>query len=97
MDRGVHISRVSRSKKFQSFIESCLVKSHGQRPSTEQLLRHPFIRDLPNERQVRIQLKDHIDRTKKKRGERGEQQRGESAACVQGARRQMKVVRRGFI
>uniref|UniRef100_A0A668ANV6 non-specific serine/threonine protein kinase n=1 Tax=Myripristis murdjan TaxID=586833 RepID=A0A668ANV6_9TELE len=60
------------SKKFQSFIESCLVKSHSQRPSTEQLLKHPFIRDLPNERQVRIQLKDHIDRSKKKRGERTE-------------------------
>ncbi|XP_035814413.1 TRAF2 and NCK interacting kinase b isoform X7 [Amphiprion ocellaris] len=60
------------SKKFQSFIESCLVKSHSQRPSTEQLLKHPFIRDLPNERQVRIQLKDHIDRTKKRRGERDE-------------------------
>ncbi|XP_055006903.1 TRAF2 and NCK interacting kinase b [Boleophthalmus pectinirostris] len=60
------------SKKFQSFIESCLMKSHSQRPSTEQLLKHPFIRDLPNERQVRIQLKDHIDRTKKRRGERDE-------------------------
>ncbi|XP_053467171.1 TRAF2 and NCK interacting kinase b isoform X5 [Ictalurus furcatus] len=60
------------TKKFQSFIDSCLVKNHTQRPSTEQLLKHPFIRDLPNERQVRIQLKDHIDRTKKKRGERDE-------------------------
>ncbi|KAJ8278128.1 hypothetical protein GJAV_G00084170 [Gymnothorax javanicus] len=60
------------SKKFQSFIDSCLVKSHSQRPSTEQLLKHPFIRDLPNERQIRIQLKDHIDRTKKKRGEKDE-------------------------
>ncbi|XP_077101082.1 TRAF2 and NCK interacting kinase b isoform X32 [Siphateles boraxobius] len=60
------------SKKFQSFIESCLVKNHNQRPSTEQLMKHPFIKDLPNERQVRIQLKDHIDRTKKKRGERDE-------------------------
>ncbi|XP_026561545.1 TRAF2 and NCK-interacting protein kinase isoform X4 [Pseudonaja textilis] len=60
------------SKKFQSFIESCLVKNHGQRPSTEQLMKHPFIRDQPNERQVRIQLKDHIDRTKKKRGEKDE-------------------------
>uniref|UniRef100_A0A673LZV8 non-specific serine/threonine protein kinase n=1 Tax=Sinocyclocheilus rhinocerous TaxID=307959 RepID=A0A673LZV8_9TELE len=58
------------SKKFQSFIESCMVKNHNQRPSTEQLLKHPFIRELPNERQIRIQLKDHIDRTKKKRGER---------------------------
>uniref|UniRef100_A0A8C2KDQ6 non-specific serine/threonine protein kinase n=1 Tax=Cyprinus carpio TaxID=7962 RepID=A0A8C2KDQ6_CYPCA len=60
------------SKKFQSFIESCLVKNHNQRPSTEQLLKHPFIRELPNERQIRIQLKDHIDRTKKKRGEKDE-------------------------
>ncbi|XP_056289575.1 TRAF2 and NCK interacting kinase b isoform X9 [Pseudoliparis swirei] len=60
------------SKKFQSFIDGCLVKSHSQRPSTEQLLKHPFIRELPNERQVRIQLKDHIDRTKKRRGERDE-------------------------
>ncbi|XP_034854797.1 TRAF2 and NCK-interacting protein kinase isoform X12 [Mirounga angustirostris] len=60
------------SKKFQSFIESCLVKNHSQRPATEQLMKHPFIRDQPNERQVRIQLKDHIDRTKKKRGEKDE-------------------------
>lgn len=62
---------LARSKKFQSFIESCLVKNHSQRPTTEQLMKHPFIRDQPNERQVRIQLKDHIDRTKKKRGEKG--------------------------
>ncbi|XP_020778231.1 TRAF2 and NCK interacting kinase a isoform X3 [Boleophthalmus pectinirostris] len=60
------------SKKFHSFIEHCLVKNHTQRPSTEQLLKHPFIKDLPNERHIRIQLKDHIDRTKKKRGERDE-------------------------
>ncbi|XP_038674667.1 mitogen-activated protein kinase kinase kinase kinase 4 isoform X7 [Scyliorhinus canicula] len=60
------------SKKFFSFIESCLVKNYMQRPSTEHLLKHPFIRDQPNERQVRIQLKDHIDRTRKKRGEKDE-------------------------
>ncbi|XP_048834555.1 mitogen-activated protein kinase kinase kinase kinase 4 isoform X4 [Brienomyrus brachyistius] len=60
------------SKKFFSFIESCLVKNYMQRPPTEQLLKHPFIRDQPNERQVRIQLKDHIDRTRKKRGEKDE-------------------------
>uniref|UniRef100_A0A2I3SX10 non-specific serine/threonine protein kinase n=1 Tax=Pan troglodytes TaxID=9598 RepID=A0A2I3SX10_PANTR len=59
-------------KKFFSFIEGCLVKNYMQRPSTEQLLKHPFIRDQPNERQVRIQLKDHIDRTRKKRGEKDE-------------------------
>ncbi|XP_047200971.1 TRAF2 and NCK interacting kinase a isoform X11 [Girardinichthys multiradiatus] len=60
------------SRKFQSFIENTLVKNHTQRPSTEQLLSHPFITELPNERHLRIQLKDHIDRTKKKRGERDE-------------------------
>jgi len=66
------LARICRSKKFQSFIESCLVKNHNQRPSTETLIKHAFIRELSNERQIRIQLKDHIDRTKKKRGERGE-------------------------
>uniref|UniRef100_A0A667Z4R5 non-specific serine/threonine protein kinase n=1 Tax=Myripristis murdjan TaxID=586833 RepID=A0A667Z4R5_9TELE len=58
------------SKKFIDFIEGCLVKTYPSRPSTEQLLKHSFIRDQPTERQVRIQLKDHIDRTRKKRGEK---------------------------
>uniref|UniRef100_A0A8C8A334 non-specific serine/threonine protein kinase n=1 Tax=Oryzias sinensis TaxID=183150 RepID=A0A8C8A334_9TELE len=60
----------ARSKKFIDFIEGCLVKTYTSRPSTEQLLKHSFIRDQPTERQVRIQLKDHIDRTRKKRGEK---------------------------
>uniref|UniRef100_A0A671Y096 non-specific serine/threonine protein kinase n=1 Tax=Sparus aurata TaxID=8175 RepID=A0A671Y096_SPAAU len=60
----------SWSKKFIDFIEGCLVKTYPSRPSTEQLLKHSFIRDQPTERQVRIQLKDHIDRTRKKRGEK---------------------------
>uniref|UniRef100_A0A671Y2C6 non-specific serine/threonine protein kinase n=1 Tax=Sparus aurata TaxID=8175 RepID=A0A671Y2C6_SPAAU len=62
----------SWSKKFIDFIEGCLVKTYPSRPSTEQLLKHSFIRDQPTERQVRIQLKDHIDRTRKKRGEKEE-------------------------
>ncbi|CAN8021339.1 unnamed protein product, partial [Ixodes persulcatus] len=53
------------AKKFQSFIETVLVKDYQQRPYTEQLLKHPFIRDQPTERQVRIQLKDHMDRCRK--------------------------------
>uniref|UniRef100_A0A8D0CJL1 non-specific serine/threonine protein kinase n=1 Tax=Scleropages formosus TaxID=113540 RepID=A0A8D0CJL1_SCLFO len=60
------------SKKFVDFIEGCLVKTYASRPSTEQLLKHSFIREQPTERQVRIQLKDHIDRTRKKRGEKEE-------------------------
>uniref|UniRef100_A0A4W3JUG2 non-specific serine/threonine protein kinase n=1 Tax=Callorhinchus milii TaxID=7868 RepID=A0A4W3JUG2_CALMI len=60
------------SRRFIEFIENCLIKNYTQRPSTEQLLKHSFIRDQPTERQVRIQLKDHIDRTRKKRGEKDE-------------------------
>ncbi|ROI15081.1 Traf2 and NCK-interacting protein kinase [Anabarilius grahami] len=58
------------SKKFLTFVESCLVKNYLHRPSTETLLRHSFIKDLPNERQVRITLKDHLDRTRKRRREK---------------------------
>uniref|UniRef100_A0A8C5RX73 non-specific serine/threonine protein kinase n=1 Tax=Laticauda laticaudata TaxID=8630 RepID=A0A8C5RX73_LATLA len=60
------------SKKFIDFIDNCLIKAYPNRPPTEQLLKFPFIRDQPTERQVRIQLKDHIDRTRKKRGEKDE-------------------------
>ncbi|KAM6453279.1 misshapen-like kinase 1 isoform 13-T13 [Liasis olivaceus] len=60
------------SKKFIDFIDNCLIKAYPSRPPTEQLLKFPFIRDQPTERQVRIQLKDHIDRTRKKRGEKDE-------------------------
>uniref|UniRef100_A0A8D2LJ42 non-specific serine/threonine protein kinase n=1 Tax=Varanus komodoensis TaxID=61221 RepID=A0A8D2LJ42_VARKO len=60
------------SKKFIDFIDNCLIKAYTSRPPTEQLLKFPFIRDQPTERQVRIQLKDHIDRTRKKRGEKDE-------------------------
>ncbi|KAL6039552.1 hypothetical protein STEG23_002359, partial [Scotinomys teguina] len=60
------------SKKFTDFIDTCLIKTYLSRPPTEQLLKFPFIRDQPTERQVRIQLKDHIDRSRKKRGEKEE-------------------------
>ncbi|XP_069623553.1 misshapen-like kinase 1 isoform X4 [Ranitomeya imitator] len=60
------------SKKFIDFIDTCLIKNYMSRPPTEQLLKYPFIRDQPTERQVRIQLKDHIDRSRKKRVEKDE-------------------------
>lgn len=56
-----------RSSRFSNFVETCLLKDYMQRPNTETLLKHPFIKDQPTERQVRIQLKDHIDRHRKKR------------------------------
>ncbi|XP_078544797.1 nik-related protein kinase isoform X1 [Lissotriton helveticus] len=60
------------SKRFVNFVESCLVKNYMHRPPTETLLKHSFIRDLQSERQVRIMLKDHLDRTRKKKGEKDE-------------------------
>ncbi|XP_060904748.1 misshapen-like kinase 1 isoform X2 [Labrus mixtus] len=59
------------SKRFLSFVDGCLVKNHLHRPTTDTLLKHAFIRDLANERQVRIMLKDHLDRTRKKREKEG--------------------------
>ena len=53
------------SSKFKNFIETVLVKDYHQRPYTDQLLKHPFVKDQPNERQVRIQMKDLLDRVKK--------------------------------
>jgi TRAF2/NCK-interacting kinase len=41
------------------------VKDYHQRPYTDQLLKHPYVRDIPTERQVRIQMKDMLDRMKK--------------------------------
>lgn len=67
----LHCCVFFRSKKFLNFVESCLVKHYLHRPSTETLLKHSFIRDMQNERQVRIMLKDHLDRTRKKKGEKG--------------------------
>ncbi|XP_065814634.1 mitogen-activated protein kinase kinase kinase kinase 4 isoform X2 [Labrus bergylta] len=59
------------SKRFLSFVDGCLIKNHLHRPTTDTLLKHAFIRDLANERQVRIMLKDHLDRTRKKREKEG--------------------------
>jgi len=55
--------------KFQSFVEQSLVKNFHRRPSTDALLQHPFIVELADqeERRTKIQLKDHIDQTKRRK------------------------------
>jgi serine/threonine protein kinase len=54
------------SPKFLSFIDQCLTKDPTKRPTSDELLRHPFVNDF-SERQVRIQMKDQIDRMKRKK------------------------------
>ena len=58
------------SKKFHSFVEQCLIKDYQQRPNTEQLLKHAFIRDQPNEAINAIPLKFYKSEKKKKEGKR---------------------------
>ncbi|BHF80026.1 hypothetical protein SprV_0702315000 [Sparganum proliferum] len=55
------------SPRFHDFIFRCLTKDFRKRPTTNDLLKHEFISNLPNERQVRIHLKDYIDRHKRSR------------------------------
>jgi len=56
------VCECARSKKFVDFISVCLIKDYTQRPNTDQLLKHAFFREQPSDRQIRIQLKDHLDR-----------------------------------
>jgi len=40
------------SKKFQSFLEKCLMKNHEQRSNTAELLKHPFIKGAKQTNQI---------------------------------------------
>nr|CDS23814.1 protein kinase [Echinococcus granulosus] len=55
------------SPHFHDFIFRSLAKDFRKRPTTTELLKHDFVANLPNERQVRIHLKDYIDRHKRTR------------------------------
>ncbi|VUZ49767.1 unnamed protein product [Hymenolepis diminuta] len=55
------------SPRFHDFIFKSLAKDFRKRPTTTELLKHDFVANLPNERQVRIHLKDYIDRHKRTR------------------------------
>lgn len=55
-----------RSKKFHHFVELCLIKDYLIRSNCEQLLKHPFIRDC-QEKQMKFQIKEYLDKTRKYR------------------------------
>ncbi|KXJ16260.1 misshapen-like kinase 1 [Exaiptasia diaphana] len=62
-------SKKSWSKRFHNFVNTCLIKDYQFRPTADQLLQHEFIRDpRSNERKIRIELKDFVDRMRKKKG-----------------------------
>jgi hypothetical protein len=51
------------SKRFEMFVDTVLNKDYRQRPFTDSLLKHAFVRDLPlPQHQIRNMIKDHIDR-----------------------------------
>ena len=60
---------ISRTPRFQQFIQQCLLKDYTSRPSTEGLLKHGFIREQQHEKQIRNQLRDHLDRHRKRKRE----------------------------
>uniref|UniRef100_UPI00358E24E8 mitogen-activated protein kinase kinase kinase kinase 4-like isoform X1 n=1 Tax=Myxine glutinosa TaxID=7769 RepID=UPI00358E24E8 len=47
--------------RFQQFTQTCLMKDYRQRPPTDLLLKHPFVRDL-HDCHIRRQLQDHLGR-----------------------------------
>ena len=64
-------SRKAWSKRFRDFVTVCLIKDYFQRPTAEQLLQHDFIRgSRAQDRKIRIEIKDFIDRARRRRGMR---------------------------
>ena len=57
---------MKRSKKFHNFVELCLIKDYLIRSNCEQLLKHSFIRDS-QEKQMKLQMKEYLDKTRKYR------------------------------
>lgn len=60
--------RLKQTKKwgprFINFIEQCLTKEPTKRPTSDELLRHSFVTEF-NERSVRVQVRDQLDRVKR--------------------------------
>ncbi|XP_018115379.1 traf2 and NCK-interacting protein kinase [Xenopus laevis] len=52
------------SDVFHFFISECLQKNPARRPSAEQLLSHPFISNISNERGVKKLIKRHLQKCK---------------------------------
>lgn len=59
------------SRKFQNFMENCMIKNFLFRPTSGNMLHHPFVHDIKNERRVVESLTKHLTGIIQKRERKG--------------------------
>ncbi|KAM8895683.1 nik-related protein kinase isoform 2-T2 [Lycaon pictus] len=59
------------SRKFHNFMEKCMIKNFLFRPTSANMLHHPFVQNIKNEGQVVESLKKHLTGIIKKRQKKG--------------------------
>uniref|UniRef100_A0A8C5V5Y5 Nik-related protein kinase n=1 Tax=Microcebus murinus TaxID=30608 RepID=A0A8C5V5Y5_MICMU len=59
------------SRKFHNFMEKCMIKNFLVRPTSANMLYHPFVREIKNERHVVESLTKHLTGIIKKRQKKG--------------------------
>ncbi|XP_037844915.1 nik-related protein kinase isoform X3 [Chlorocebus sabaeus] len=59
------------SRKFHNFMEKCTIKNFLFRPTSANMLHHPFVREIKNERHVVESLTRHLTGIIKKRQKKG--------------------------
>lgn len=60
-----------RSRKFHNFMEKCMIKNFLFRPTSGNMLLHPFVQNIKNERHVVESLTKHLTGIIKKRQKKG--------------------------
>ncbi|XP_031232858.1 nik-related protein kinase [Mastomys coucha] len=59
------------SRKFQNFMENCMIKNFLFRPTSGNMLHHPFVHNIKNERRVVESLTKHLTGIIQKREKKG--------------------------
>ncbi|XP_005367427.1 nik-related protein kinase [Microtus ochrogaster] len=59
------------SRKFHNFMEKCMIKNFLFRPTSENMLHHPFVENIKNEQHVVESLTKHLTGIIKKRQNKG--------------------------
>uniref|UniRef100_A0A286XMK2 Nik-related protein kinase n=1 Tax=Cavia porcellus TaxID=10141 RepID=A0A286XMK2_CAVPO len=59
------------SRKFHNFMEKCMIKNFLFRPTSANMLHHPFVQDIKNEQHVIESLTKHLTGIIKKRQKKG--------------------------